>query len=117
MCESRIPFLSLDQADGLGPGKAHDLGTVLANHSLVAWSDNQEAGGIYLALEVSHDGTHWHQLAAVGLNTTHRYEAWPDLREQNYTNWAWPARYVRANILAWQENAAGSRVSATIASA
>lgn len=109
-----MPFLSLDQADGPGPGKAHDLGTVLARHSLVGWSDNQKAGEITLALEGSHDGAHWHQLGSVTLFfapfATNTIQA-------TGTGLAWPARYVRANCLQWKEDAAGSRVSATIASA
>ena len=119
MCENRVPFLSLDQADSEGPGKVHDLNTVLARHSLMAWSDYQGSQTRGLVLEVSHDGEHWYRLGTAGIQgtPTSSQSGWPNNMEQNYTEWAWPARYVRAGIRSWPEDAAGSRVSATVASA
>ena len=118
MCENRTPFLSLDQANSEGPGKMHDLNTVLARHSLMAWSDYQGSKNIRLALEVSHDGEHWYQLGGFPMRPGWPTQAgWPHLWEQNFSDWAWPARYVRARVTAWPEDAAGSHVSATVASA
>ena len=68
---------------------------------------------IHVVLEVSHDGTHWHELGIAGLDTSHRTVGWPsDLSVAI----AWPARYVRAKILRWTEAVTGGSVWATIAS-
>jgi len=116
MCENRTPFLSLDEARSAGPGKAFDLGTVLGRHSLVAWVSDYRGPraslDVTVALEVSHDCDHWRQFGLLAL-FDNGVESWPTSRSDKV--WAWPARYVRANITAWQIGEA--LVSATIASA
>ena len=128
MCEDWEPFLSLDEADGEGPGEACDLGTVLARHSLVAWMVGFEVERqsvtmalpfVTVALEVSHDAVRWHEIGktSVGRDAGGReiVGCWP----HPYTNYAnaWPARYVRAKITTWPKNVTAGLVSATIASA
>jgi hypothetical protein len=122
MCEDWEPFLSLDEADGEGPGEVCDLGTVLARHSLVAWIDgfqghvfpDPRACTVTVALEVSHDAVHWYELGNTNVGMVVGF--WPHsfIGAEAY---AWPARYVRAKIKKWPREITGGLVSATIASA
>lgn len=120
MCENRTPFLSLNEASDKRAGKVCDLGTVLTRHSLIAWIDDRQIGpgaAVKVALEVSHDATHWHELGSVAVSGQKGYEirAWPTY--PSTPGQAWPARYVRANITEWPYEDFGGRVSATVASA
>ena len=115
MSEDRRPALSLSRATKVGPGKVHDLGTILARHSLVAWIDDGRQGSralsLFVWLELSHDGVHWVRRGRAQLagGSPFIVTSWYTLDE-----W-WPAKYVRANILDWPEGTTGL-VSATIAS-
>lgn len=113
MCENRTPFLSLDKAAKAGPGEVCDLGTVLARHSMLAWIDYYEGDrAVVVALEVSHDGIHWHELGHVGVAKNYD-NSWPTTEYDT----AWPARYVRARITDWPKGVTGGLVSAMVASA
>jgi hypothetical protein len=96
------------------PGKACDLGTVLAVHSMCAWVTDLQGPSathaIWVTLEMSHDGIRWHR----GGNT----EVYlPVDGQAMFGPVSWPARYVRATISRWPPEITGGLVSATIASA